>query len=89
MQKKPVIHRRNTSDCILIKTITTNVWHSKSIRDTTNMMRLCLLNVRSINNKAMAVKDLVVDHAVSIAMTETWSRAGNHDDILMGTLCPK
>ena len=55
------------------------------------MMRLCLLNVRSINNKlkAMSVKDLVVDHAVSIAMTETWSRAGNHDDILMGTLCPK
>ena len=89
MQKKPVIHRRNTSNCILIKTITTNVWHSKSIRDTTNMMHLCLLNVRSINNKAMAVKDLVVDHAVSIAMTETWSRAGNHDDILMGTLCPK
>ena len=53
------------------------------------MMRLCLLNVRSINNKAMAVKDLVVDPDVDIlAMIETWLRAGNHDDIVMGTLCP-
>ena len=51
------------------------------------MMCLCLLNVRSINNKAMAAKDLVVDHAVDIlAMTETWLRAGNHDGIVMGTL---
>ena len=86
---RPVIRRRNTSNCISIKTITTNVWHSNSIRDTTNMMCLCLLNVRSINNKAMAAKDLVVDHAVDIlAMTETWLRAGNHDGIVMGTLCP-
>ena len=57
-------------------------------------MRLCLLNVRSINNKAMAVKDLVIDHDVDIlVMTETWLRslrAGNHVDlvIMMGTLCP-
>ena len=86
---RPVTRRRNTSNCISIKTITTNVWHSNSIRDTANMMHLCLLNVRSINNKAMAVKDLVVDHDVDIlAMTETWLRAGNHDDIAMGTLCP-
>ena len=53
------------------------------------MMRLCLLNVRSINNKAMAAEDLVVDHDVDIlAMAETWLRAGNHDVIVMGTLCP-
>ena len=86
---RPVTRRRNTFNCISIKTITTNVWHSNSIRDTTNMMRLCLLNVRSINNKAMTVKDLVVNHAVDIlAMAETWLGAGNHDDIVMGTLCP-
>ena len=51
--------------------------------------QFCVLNVRSIKNKAMAVKDFVVDQDIDIlALTETWLRPGNIDDIEIRTLCP-
>ena len=37
----------------------------------------------------MKVKDLVVDHDIDIlAITETWLRPGNIDEVDIGTLCP-
>lgn len=37
----------------------------------------------------MSVKDFVVDNDIDIlALTETWLRPGNVDDIEVGTLCP-
>ena len=52
-------------------------------------VQFCVLNVRSIKNKAMAVKDLVVDQDIDIlALTETWLRPGNIDDVEIRTLCP-
>lgn len=52
-------------------------------------VQLCLLNVRSVKNKAMIVKDYVVDNDIDImALTETWLRPGNTNDVEVGTLCP-
>ena len=52
-------------------------------------VQFCVLNVRSIKNKAMAVKDLVVDQDIDIlALTETWLHPGNIDDVEIRTLCP-
>ena len=52
-------------------------------------VQFCVLNVRSIKNKAMAVRDLVVDQDIDIlALTETWLRPGNIDDVEIRTLCP-
>ena len=49
----------------------------------------CLLNTRSVKNKTMKVKDFVVDHDIDIlAITETWLRPGNIDEVDIGTLCP-
>jgi hypothetical protein len=45
------------------------------------MIDVCLLNVRSINNKALIIKDFVVDNDIDIlALTETWLNPGaiNH-----------
>ena len=51
-------------------------------------VQFCVLNVRPIKNKAMAVKDLVVDQDIDIlALTETWLRPGNIDDVEIRTLC--
>lgn len=37
------------------------------------IFQLCLLNVRSVKNKAMIVKDYVVDNDIDImALAETW-----------------
>ena len=48
-------------------------------------MSLCLLNVRSVRNKALTVKDFTVDHALdTLLTTETWQKPGNG----IGTLCP-
>ena len=52
-------------------------------------VQFCLLNARSIKNKVMIVKDYVVDNDIDImALTETWLRPGNTDDVEVGTLCP-
>ena len=52
-------------------------------------VQFCVLNVRSIKNKAKAVKDLVVDQDIDIsALTETWLRPGNIDDFEVRTPCP-
>ena len=52
-------------------------------------VQFCVLNVRSIKNKTMAVTDFVVDQDIDIlALTETWLRPGNVDDVEIRTLCP-
>ena len=44
-------------------------------------VQFCVLNVRSIKNKTMTVKDFVVDRDIDIlALTETWLHPGNIDD---------
>ena len=48
-----------------------------------------LFNARSVRNKAMAIKDYVVDNNIDIlALTETWLRPGICDDLEVGILCP-
>ena len=39
-------------------------------------MSMCLLNARSINNKALFIKDYVVDHQIDLlGITETWTKS--------------
>lgn len=48
-------------------------------------MSLCLLNVRSVRNKALTVKNFTVDRALdTLLITETWQKPGNG----IGTFCP-
>ena len=52
-------------------------------------VQFCALNVRSMKNKTMAVKDFMVNEDIDIlALTETWLRPGNVDDVEIRILCP-
>jgi len=52
-------------------------------------LQFCLLNTRSVRNKAMIIKDYVVDNNIDVlALTETWLRPDNVDDVEIGILCP-
>ena len=47
---------------------------------TSKNLHFCLLNTRSVSNKAMAVKGFIVDNDIDILeMTETWLRPGTDD----------
>ena len=49
----------------------------------------CLLNTRSVKNKASTVKDFVVDKNIDLlALTESWLRPGNTDANVINELCP-
>ena len=51
------------------------------------LIDFCLLNTRSIRNKALIVKDFAVDMNLDIiALTETWLRSGHEADQLIGEL---
>ena len=53
------------------------------------MVDVCLLNARSINNKSSAIKDFVVDSNIDIlALTETWLRADAIDQRIINDICP-
>ena len=59
---------------------------TKTVRGFTPI-NFCLLNTRSINNKALAVKDYVVDNDLDIrAVTETW--LGDNDNFSAAEVCP-
>ena len=50
---------------------------------------LSIFNRRSIKLNAMAIKHYVVNNNVDIlALTATWLRPGNCDDLKVGVLCP-
>ena len=68
----------------LISVTTTN-----SSKINCRCVQFCVLNVRSIKNKTLAVKYFVVDQDIDIlALTETWLRPGNIDDVEIRALCP-
>ena len=51
-------------------------------------LQLGLFNARSLNNKALAVKDYVVDHELDLlALTETWIKADSTSTI--SEICPR
>ena len=48
----------------------------------------CLINARSVCNKTLAIKDLIVDYKIDLmGITETWLRADG-SDVISGELCP-
>ena len=79
--KKPK-RTRNPMNLQLIPRSNINNKHSVSVP-----IDFCLLNTRSINNKALALKDYAVDHDLDIfAMTETW--LSDNDASSVGEVCP-
>ena len=73
---------RDPSNHTQVKT-TWNLQHSL-----TAPFQLSLLNVRSIREKGLIVKDFTVEHDLdALIITETWLRPGNPDAIALGTLC--
>ena len=62
---------------------------SQASKPTSRLINFCLLNTWSVKHKVMNLKDFVVDHDIDIlAITETWLRPGNIDEVDIGTLCP-
>ena len=52
-------------------------------------MDFCLLNERSIKNKALVLKNYAVEHDLDIfALTETWLQPGDRDNYTIAELCP-
>jgi len=53
-----------------------------------NQFAACLINARSVCNKTLIIKDLVVDYKVDLlGITETWLRSEGCD-VITGELCP-
>ena len=51
---------------------------------------MCLLNARSINNKALFIKDYVVDHQIDIlGITETWTKSDGESNRVVSELSPR
>ena len=50
---------------------------------------LCHLNARSVKNKSIIIKDLVVDNNIDIlAITETWLQPDISNQIIVNNICP-
>jgi len=65
-----------------------NVMESISTRSN-NLLDLCHLNARTINNKSLVIKDYVVDNNINIlALTETWQKPSSESDYAARDICP-
>lgn len=63
---------------------------SKASLTKPKLLDMCLLNTRSVRNKAHIVKDFVIDNSCDImALTETWLKKGDEDSATVNDLCPK
>lgn len=72
--------------CYLCHIQTTISTHSNI---SNNLLDFCLLNARSIRNKALLVKDYVVEHDIDVlALTETWLDSSDKDDYYVSEICP-
>ena len=59
-------------------------------RAISSRMSMCLLNARSINNKALFIKDYVVDHQIDIlGTTETWTKSDGESNRVVNKLSPR
>ena len=59
-------------------------------RAISSRMSMCLLNARSINNKALFIKNYVVDHQIDIlGTTETWTKSDGESNRVVNKLSPR
>ena len=57
---------------------------------TSNLLHFTMLNARSLNNKAMFIKDYVVEHRVDcLTVTETWLNSNNESVYTINEVCPR
>ena len=55
-----------------------------------NILHFALLNIRSLNNKAIYLKDWVVEHNIDLlAITEYWLNLDCRAENTINELCPK
>lgn len=53
------------------------------------LVDLALLNSKSVKNKALVIKDYIVEHNIDLlALTETWLRPGDEDQSVINEICP-
>ena len=63
-------------------------YNTHAITQKSESLRLGLFNARSINNKALFLKDFFVDQKLDLmALTETWTKSDSLKSI--GELCPR
>lgn len=59
------------------------------IVNTAKPLEFSLLNVRSVKNKSLPVKDMIVERDIDIlALTETWLGSSDSDNKIIGDICP-
>ena len=86
--------RKNTSCCR-----TREEWNCTKMKSTrynsssmtlSQLLDLCLWNVRSLKGKVLSLKDYTVEHDLEfLDLTETWLHSGECDNFFVGELCPK
>ena len=56
---------------------------------TSKPLDFSLLNARSIRNKSLSIKDMIVEYDIDVlALTETWLRSDDSDDHIIQNICP-
>lgn len=78
---------RNTSNLITIQ-CHPRLNETQPLHTFNKLFTSCLINARSVCNKTLIIKDLVVDYNIDLlGITETWlGTEGN--DVIIGELCP-
>ncbi|ESO04342.1 hypothetical protein HELRODRAFT_172705 [Helobdella robusta] len=83
-KKKKMFPRNNlvtNSYCLKLKKFSTEDDDVDRNRDNT-MMKLGLLNVRSLSNKSVVIYDALLHNKIDVmVLTETWHRASNDDSV--------
>lgn len=75
----------NFANLIKIKTVNLDLAPS-----TPSYIDCCLLNTRSVGNKAAVVRDYVIEHDIDVlCITETWLKPGDSDAPKIGELTPE
>ena len=63
--------------------------NSVKVRKTSELIKLGIVNCRSVRYKANIVNNYVVENDIDIlAMTETWLKSEKDEPVILGNLCP-
>lgn len=80
---KPMSKARNPNNLVTIQRLPLKATNARH-------MSMCLLNARSINNKALFIKDYVVDNQIDIlGITETWTKSDGQSNCVVNELSPR
>ena len=67
-----------------------NIIPSNTECDSSHLLDFCLLNTRSVKNKADKISNYICDNKLDVvALTETWLKPGIEDSTIIHKLCPE